>query len=170
MDGKIPASLSNSHGTQWAGMTITTILRNKAYTGDFTYKGVTFPDYIPAIVSKDDFKKVQYLLDRNAGSRRGGSPTGNVNSIFNGSGKCICGKPMVCLVMTKKRNNKVFRYEYYVCSASRGGTCKKKTEGCSVKNPNIETDFIMRLRRSHAELIGMNSRHLTPEMPSRICF
>jgi len=154
LDGKIPTALSNSTGTKWQGFTITSILRNKAYTGDFEYKGIVIPDYIPSIVSKEDFKIVKYMLEKNAGSRRGGSPSGNINSIFNGSGKCICGSPMVCIISTRKSKKAVHQYAYYVCSNARLKVCKKHTEGCLINNADIETDFLMRLRQSPAELIG----------------
>jgi hypothetical protein len=151
--------LSLATGKLWAPFTIKTILRNAAYTGDFTYRHKTFPDYLPALVSKGDFKKVQYLLNLKASKRvvdktgkityvaknggtitgRGGSPTGRVNSIFNGIGKCICGASMVVVNSTRGKHH----YSYYFCSAARAHACKKNTQGHLLKTSEVESHFLM---------------------------
>lgn len=114
--------LKMTRSTKWAQATVRCILANSVYTGDFKFKGKVYEGYLPALVTKKEFARVQQLIKQNK-FRAGGSPEGIVNSVFNGIGKCsVCGGPMTAI--TSVQSGK--KYSYYGCSSARFKKCTAK--------------------------------------------
>ncbi|MDR3457319.1 MAG: recombinase family protein [Verrucomicrobiae bacterium] len=155
--GKGKSSLGRNDGKQWSGTSIFMILTNEAYTGDFTYKGIKIEKYLPVLVSKSDFRAVQYLLKQNT-KRRGGSTKGDVISLFVGVGKCVCGASLLCRKSEYDYKGKAISHSYYQCNAARLNGCKNMSKGFTIKDGDLETDFIMRLKKSPKELIGESQK------------
>lgn len=153
LSGKGKSSLGRKDGRQWNGTTIRLILGNSAYTGDFTYKGIKYENYLPRIVSKEIFRTIQYLIKTHT-KRRGGSPNGDVVSLFIGVGKCICGATLLCRKSEYWYKGRSIAHAYYQCNAARSNACKMQTKGYTIRSYDLEADFIMRLRKSPTELIG----------------
>jgi len=106
----------------WRQGTIHSILTNAAYSGDFTFKGKTYSDYLLPIVSKEDFERVKNIMVKNS-RRKGGSSSGKINSIFNGIARCVyCEAGMTAI--TSKYKNVV--HSYYGCQAARFNKCISK--------------------------------------------
>jgi DNA invertase Pin-like site-specific DNA recombinase len=155
--GEGTPSLSRSNAKYWTSANIAIILKNSSYTGDYVYQGVNLKDYLPQLISKKDFEKIQYLIRKNT-KRRGGSPKGNVSSIFHGVAKCICGANMGVKASHYKYKGQLIKHTYFICNASREKACTKHMDGHWLKNEAIEAHFIMRLRKSPVELIGAFSQ------------
>ncbi len=133
--GGFITGLKRKKVNKWDRQTVRHILSNKAYTGDYSLRGTTYKNYLPIqVVSNKEFDVIQDKIKLNA-TRRGGSTSGNVNSIFNGVAKCsVCSSPMTAIISTD--NGK--RYSYYCCSSARYGKCKAKG---FLKTLEYELDF-----------------------------
>ncbi len=92
------------------------ILRNKRYTGIYSYKGIETPDAIPRIVPQHIFDQVQKRLIENIGT--GGR--GKAAEKFILSGKLFCGHCLTPMTGTSgtSRNGKL--HSYY----------REKNKGC----------------------------------------
>lgn len=139
---------SSVKNSLWVDSTVRRILTNELYIGNLvqrkneviSYKihiaksveesrRITVENTHEAIISKEDFYKVQSLLKRDTRV----SPTSNKLSVFAGFIKCAdCGRAMQ--KRTVKQKNKI--YEYYVCSSY------KRLHKCS--KHAVRTDLLER--------------------------
>jgi DNA invertase Pin-like site-specific DNA recombinase len=98
---------------------IRSLLRNKQTMGTFTINGQTYKDYLPPIIDKSDFDKVQLLLDKNKSKH--GKHDGNINNLFNGLIFCHkCGAPLAV-------HTSGVKHHYFFCLNSRDYVCKDRT-------------------------------------------
>ncbi len=110
----------NSNGKVFKFQHIFKLLRNKRYIGTFTYKGVEHENYIPAIVDKDVFNRVQEKLSNSRNIRRN---TSKVKYSLTGKIFCgECGKPMSGYSGTGRHGSK---FHYYKC---KNKDCNKSNE------------------------------------------
>ena len=113
--------LKTSRGGQFAATSITKILKNRIYIGEYHYGDVTIPKGIPAIISDELFAEVQAKLAENSTStakkaiaERGESPRYWLTSKL----RCgICGGTVHGI--TSKANNGNARYFMYGCRIKR---------------------------------------------------
>lgn len=98
--------------------TVNTILRNRIYTGDFDFDGVTYHGTYEPIISKELWSTVQDVLDgRNA------KKTHSVKEQFAFSGLVTCGHCGCAMVGEIKKG----RYVYYHCTGYKGKCPEKYT-------------------------------------------
>lgn len=57
--------LRNTRGTKFNINSISKILTNRRYIGEYTYREITIPDGIPAIVPKNLFERIQIQIQKN---------------------------------------------------------------------------------------------------------
>lgn len=116
----------------WSMVTIRDILRNRAYLGTYQRLGVRVPGTHPAIVSPDDFRRVQdMLVDR----RTNYSPRKVSGFLLSGLARCgNCGNRMIGVsrkqAWTRRRDGseQVASYRYYQCeSRTNQGICSYHT-------------------------------------------
>jgi site-specific DNA recombinase len=91
--------------------TVHKILRNRIYTGNFDFNGVTYRGQYEPIVSADLWEQVQMVLDG-----RGSKKTHRVKDLFAFSGLVTCGHCGCSLVGEIKKG----RYVYYHCTGYKG--------------------------------------------------
>lgn len=104
--------------------TVSTILQNRKYIGEYQYRDVVIPDGIPAIVSKELFEMAQARLDKN---RYAPSVT-KADEKYLLSTKLMCGDCGAFMVgESGKSGTNGKKYYYYKCSSS------KKKSGCHRK-------------------------------------
>ena len=150
--GKIPSGgmklRHNHHRGHWSQATVKCILGNRSVTGDWRLKGKEYPNYLPVIVSKDDFEKVQLRMKQNK-NNRGGSPNGLIRNLFKGLTKCAhCGGTIG--VITSKQNGK--DYPYYLCTSARFHRCECRS---ALKAEYLEEQFFFNiLRESPVSIVG----------------
>ena len=107
-------------GGLWSMVTIRDILRNRAYLGTYTRFGVRVPASHPALISPDDFRRVQ---ERLASRRR--EPTTRQPSLFLLSGLVSCGYCDSKMIGVSRRqrwrrrdgSEKTAEYRYYQCES-----------------------------------------------------
>jgi site-specific DNA recombinase len=134
--------------------TVNTILRNRIYTGDFDFDGVTYHGTYEPIISKELWSTVQDILDgRNAKKTR------SVKEQFAFSGLVTCGHCGCAMVGEIKKG----RYIYYHCTGYKGKCPEKYTRekvleerfGQVLKGisfPDEVVDLVTRaLRESHVD-------------------
>lgn len=81
---------------------INTLLKNRKYIGEFRGK----PDFCPAIISKETFEKVQFLLSRNVKA-----PKTDRVYLFSGLIRCgVCGRPMSGLPRKQRNGSTLIVY------------------------------------------------------------
>ena len=102
---------------------ITRILRNRKYIGEYHYRDVVIPDGMPAIVPQPLFDSVQAKLDR--GKRAPAHTWQTADYILTTKLFCgHCGEPMVGRAGTGKSGRK---YDYYACiTRTRKHDCDKR--------------------------------------------
>ncbi len=57
--------IKNTRGTDFTINTISNLLSNRRYIGEYKYRDIVIPDGIPAIVDKDLFDRVQQQIEKN---------------------------------------------------------------------------------------------------------
>lgn len=106
-------------GGNWSMVTIRDILLNRAYLGTYTRFGVRVPGSHPALISPEDFRRVQ---DRMASRRTGGGERNVRQFLLSGLAYCgYCGNKMIGVSrrQTWKRRGDgstgEAEYRYYQC-------------------------------------------------------
>lgn len=108
-------------GGNWSMVTIRDILRNRAYIGTFARFGARVPGSHPAIVTNDDFRRVQ---ERMVSRRTAGGPRTVAQFLLSGMIDCgACGGHMIGVSRRqswKRRSDGVTasaEYRYYQCGS-----------------------------------------------------
>src|SRR6185503_11923268 len=123
------------YGSQWSACSVRAILRNKALIGEFMGN----PKFLPKIVEKEDFARVQVQLNRNKGFA---GQTGELINIFRGICFCTCGKAMSVLSNSKDyRTKKKWKHPYRYLRCSKVGTGKNCDHRKVIKLEPIEDEF-----------------------------
>jgi len=91
--------------------TIHKILRNRIYTGDFDFDGITYHGTHEPVVSRELWEQAQAILDG-----RGSKRTHRVKDMFAFSSLIICGHCGCALVGEMRKG----RYVYYHCTGYKG--------------------------------------------------
>jgi DNA invertase Pin-like site-specific DNA recombinase len=141
--------LRTRHNRPWSMVSIRDILRNRAYLGTYQRFGVRVPGTHPALVSPDDFRKVQERL----GERRTNySPRKTTPFLLSGLAVCgSCGNRMIGVSRRqswKRRSDGSEReasYRYYQCeSRTNQGLCSYHTQRAEELENSVRrrlTDF-----------------------------
>ena len=89
-NGKIIGGLKRRKNMpkQWERATVQSVLRNTAVTGNWTFKGKVYENYLPCVIDQKQFDLVQAKLKHNKTLRGGSSNNKNVNNLFRGL--CFC--------------------------------------------------------------------------------
>jgi len=117
----------------WSMVSIRDILRNRAYLGTYQRLGVRVPGTHPALVSPDDFRRVQ---ERLSDRRTNYSPRTVGSFLLSGLVACAsCGNRMIGVSRrqswTRRRDGseQVASYRYYQCgSRTNQGICSYNTQ------------------------------------------
>ena len=115
--------LRNTRGTKLTINTVSNLLTNRRYIGEYTYRDIVVPDGIPAIVPKDLFNRVQERIAKNKKS----PARHRADEEYILSTKLYCGKCMTFMVGESGTARNKETYRYYKClSAKRKRGCDKK--------------------------------------------
>ena len=132
--------IRTTQGTRITLNTVTRMLHNRRYTGEYQYRDVVVPGGIPAIVPKELFERVQ----ERAASNKKAPAKHKAEDEYLLTTKLYCGYCQ-CLITGESgtsRSKEVHRY--YKCRGTRkGGTCEKKT----VKKKWIEDAVILLIQK-----------------------
>ena len=112
-----------SYGKPFKLTSLNAILRNEKYTGVYKYADVRVEGGIPALVSKEQFCRVQNMLDLN---RRTAAKGRKVEYLL--CGKLYCGECGTGMHGESGRNKKGEKYCYYTCLKH------KKYKSCDKRN------------------------------------
>jgi len=134
-------------GGRWSMVTVRDILRNRAYLGHYSRFGTTVTGSHPALVSPEDFRKVQDRLQ----SRHGVTRTRTVQP-FLLSGLLYCGRCGNKLIGVSRRQKwtvksgeeKTAAYRYYQCES-------RTNQNSCAYNPQRVAELEGRLRSALAE-------------------
>lgn len=115
--------LRSSRGTMLNINSISKMLSNRRYKGEYYHRDIVVPDGIPAIVPKDLFDRVQEKIAKNKKS-----PARNkAEAEYILSTKLYCGRCMTFMVGESGTAINKNTYRYYKClSAKRKRGCDKK--------------------------------------------
>ena len=110
--------------------TVTTMLHNRKYIGEYRFKDVVVPDGMPAIVEKGLFERVQMKLEKNkkSGTRY------SADDEYLLTTKLFCGHCGSIIHGESGRSRTHGKYRYYKCSNV------KNHQGCHLKP--IKKDYI----------------------------
>lgn len=115
--------LRNTRGTKLNINTVSNLLTNRKYMGEYSYREIVVPDGIPTIVPKDLFVRVQERIAKNKKS----TARYRAEAEYILSTKLYCGRCMTFVVGESgtARNKGIYRY-YKCLSAKRKRGCDKK--------------------------------------------
>lgn len=124
--------LQTRRNRPWSMVSIRDILRNRAYLGTYQRLGVRVPGTHPALVSPDDFRRVQERLTER---RTNFSPRKVSAFLLSGLVRCAnCGNRMIGVSRKQSwtrrtdGSEQVASYRYYQCeSRTNQGTCGYNT-------------------------------------------
>ena len=149
-------AIKTSRGNEYTHYTITRILRNRKYIGEYRWNDIVIPGGIPRIISDEQFERVNREMDKNkkAPARARGE---NVSFLLTGKIFCgLCKGTMIGDSGTGKSGNKFY---YYSCRAKKTRrACKKK----SVNKEWLERE-VVRLTASvvlQDDVIAVSYTHL----------
>ena len=115
--------LRNTRGTKLNINTVSNLLTNRRYIGEYSYREIVVPDGIPAIVPKDLFERVQERIAKNKKS----PARYKAEAEYILSTKLYCGRCMTFMVGESGTARNKDTYRYYKClSAKRKRGCDKK--------------------------------------------
>ena len=115
--------LRNTRGTKFNINSISNILTNRRYIGEYTYREITIPDGIPAIVPKDLFERIQIQIQKN----KKAPARYKADADYILTTKLYCGKCMAFMVGESGTSRNSMTYRYYKCiDAKRKRGCDKK--------------------------------------------
>lgn len=102
-------------GREWKLQSFQTLLQNENYTGVYKFRDVRIENGIPVIIPKDQFERVQVIL--NTKGRARGSGRLHTPYLLSGKVFCgICGSPMTAQSGTARDGKK---HDYYMCNRRR---------------------------------------------------
>ncbi len=151
-------NVATRRGGRWSMVTVRDILRNRAYLGHYSRFGTTVTGSHPALVSAEDFRKVQDRLQTHHGAVR----TRTVQP-FLLSGLVYCGKCQNKLIgvsrrqswTTKAGEKKSAAYRYYQCeSRTNQSACAYNTQRAAELEERVRVSLrqddqpVVRLRRA----------------------
>lgn len=119
---------------------VTRMLRNRRYIGEFRFRDIFDPNGVPAIVPKELFDRVQerMVTNKKAPGRH------KADDEYLLTTKLICGKCERFMVGESGKNSGAVKYRYYKCSGVKNHKgCDKKT----VRKDWIENLVIERILR-----------------------
>lgn len=128
------------HGTELSVNSISSILSNRRYIGEYRYRDVFVPDGIPAIVPKDLFERVQkkLVVNKHAPARY------RATEDYILTTKIFCGNCMSNMVGVSGTSRTGATHRYYKCnSVIKNQSCNKK----AVKKDWIEDIVIEQIKK-----------------------
>lgn len=150
--------VATRRGGRWSMITVRDILRNRAYLGHYSRFGTTVTGSHPALVSAEDFRRIQDRLQTHHGTTR----TRTVQP-FLLSGLVYCGKCHNKLIgvsrrqqwTTKAGEKKSAAYRYYQCeSRTNQNACSYNTQRAAELEQRVRAAIagdeqpVTRLRRA----------------------
>lgn len=114
--------LRTTQGNIFRKSTISTILKNKRYTGVYMYKDVEIEGGMPRIIEDDVFNKAQVKLD----SIRKAPAKAKAKEEFLLTSKLYCGHCKELMSGTSGTSQTGILYRYYVCNGVKQKKCNKK--------------------------------------------
>ena len=115
----------NMLGGKMTHSSVNTMLKNRRYIGELSFRDIVVPDAIPAIVPKDLFDRVQKRMDKN----KRAPACGKADEEYLLTTKLFCGKCGTMMAGESGRSHTGTVHCYYKC-----GTRKRSgKEACSLK-------------------------------------
>jgi len=151
-------TVATRRGGRWSMITVRDILRNRAYLGHYSRFGTTVTGSHPALVSPEDFRKVQDRLQVHHGVTRTRTVTPFLLSGLAWCGKCgnkLIGVSRRQRWTTKAGEDKSASYRYYQCeSRTNQNSCSYNTQRSADLEARVREALkdddrpVLRLRRA----------------------
>ena len=114
----------NMQGGKMTHSSVNTMLKNRRYIGELSFRDIVVPDAIPVIVPEDLFDRVQKRLDKN----KRGPACGKADEEYLLTTKLFCGKCGALMFGESGTSATGRTYYYYKCAnVKRRKDCNKKT-------------------------------------------
>ena len=114
----------NMLGGKMTHSSVNTMLKNRRYIGELSFRDLVVPDAIPVIVPKDLFDRVQKRLDKN----KRAPACGKADEEYLLTTKLFCGKCGALMFGESGTSATGRTYYYYKCAnVKRRKGCNKKT-------------------------------------------
>ena len=114
----------NMLGGKMTHSSVNTMLKNRRYIGELSFRNIVVPDAIPVIVPKDLFDRVQKRLDKN----KRAPACGKADEEYLLTTKLFCGKCGALMFGESGTSATGRTYYYYKCAnVKRRKGCNKKT-------------------------------------------
>lgn len=133
--------LTTSRGVPFNKNSLRLLLKNKRYTGIYTYRGNEFPGRIPRLIDDDLFERAQKTLSKNKKAPAKNKAVGDNEYLL--TLKLFCGhcKELMTGWSGTGKAGKIHRY--YMCNGRKKKLCRKK----NVRKNRIEDIVVEQCRK-----------------------
>jgi site-specific DNA recombinase len=121
----------------WTDITIHRMLTNQVYIGKVNFYGEQYDGQHEPIISQEQFFHVQNIMKKRSEHYERFNPDPHRRvSYFGGYIRCArCGAGFQLFTANSKRNEKVYKYKYYVCNS------RLKRKPSLVRDPSCKNDY-----------------------------
>ena len=120
--------LRTTRGAEFGVKTMTKMLKNRAYIGEYHHGDIVVPDGMPALIDVNTFDEVQarFALNKRKGSQRARGMDDAEAPRYWLTGKLFCGKCGASMQGVHGTSGTGRKYYYYYCKDQRAKQCDKK--------------------------------------------
>ena len=121
----------------WSDITVHRILTNQVYIGKVNFYGEQYDGQHEPIITDDQFSHVQDIIKKRSEHYERFNPDPHRRvSYFGGYIRCArCGAGYQLFTAYSKRNEKVYKYKYYICNS------RSKRNPSLVRDPSCKNDY-----------------------------
>ena len=148
-------------GGKMTHSSVNTMLKNRRYIGELSFRDIVVPDAIPVIVPKDLFDRVQKRMDKN----KRAPACGKADEEYLLTTKLFCGKCGALMFGESGTSATGRTYYYYKCANV------KRRKGCNKKLDNlmkaIEDGLYTRTTKERLEALEIQKDELTAKLQTK---
>ena len=134
--------IRSRRGTTYKVSSVSKMLSNRRYMGEYSFREIVIEDGIPAIVSKDSFESANRRLAAN--KRAPAKFKAKADDEYILTTKLYCGKCMSFMIGESGTSRRNVTYRYYKCSSAKS---KKGCDKKPVKKDAIEDLVIDQIQK-----------------------
>lgn len=131
-----------ARGNKFSRNSLSRIINNLIYTGTFTWSNTEYPNYAPALITKEQYTAMQNLLESRKKSHNHARV---VSPHYALTGKIYCGECGLPMTGYCGKSHTGATYYYYRCSSKNNKKEKSNRENISCNMKNINRDKLEKL-------------------------
>jgi DNA invertase Pin-like site-specific DNA recombinase len=116
--------LLTAQGKAWSGVNVNRLFTKPAVCGELVFRGKTYPDFYPKVVSREQYEAAKHRRAQNPGRRGGFASADQMHWI--GQGLTLCAECGGSLGVNSGTNRDGSRRNYLRCRRGQDNSCSSK--------------------------------------------